>query len=116
MKSLPVSATDHRNWSLPVRERGLKSAKSHKSKSNDASLPVRERGLKSDAELRRVYSSLVAPRAGAWIEIYLWYYYGRYEYVAPRAGAWIEMKHQQLSKDKEYVAPRAGAWIEISCC
>ena len=40
---------------------------------------------------------------------------GRYQsgYVAPRAGAWIEIF--EVTKDVRLleVAPRAGAWIEI---
>ena len=33
--------------------------------------------------------------------------------VAPRAGAWIEMRPLFLSPFPTLVAPRAGAWIEI---
>ena len=36
-----------------------------------------------------------------------------YEVVAPHAGAWIEM-HTQLNPDAALeVAPHAGAWIEM---
>ena len=33
--------------------------------------------------------------------------------VAPRAGAWIEIQGFQLISQMQRVAPRAGAWIEI---
>ena len=33
--------------------------------------------------------------------------------VAPLAGAWIEMYEAAEAKLKERVAPLAGAWIEI---
>ena len=57
---------------------------------------------------------LVAPLAGAWIEIkeqknqkILWK-------VAPLAGAWIEIAAASFSGvDRLPVAPLAGAWIEI---
>ncbi len=38
------------------------------------------------------------------------------ELVAPFAGAWIEINELTAEKRKEYVAPFAGAWIEISWC
>ena len=56
---------------------------------------------------------MVAPLAGAWIEIF----YKRPFYVitcvAPLAGAWIEMKWPLLLPPYLQVAPLAGAWIEI---
>ena len=33
--------------------------------------------------------------------------------VAPLAGAWIEIIHLQDTEPPEMVAPLAGAWIEI---
>jgi len=36
--------------------------------------------------------------------------------VAPRAGAWIEMFMSKMGKRSWRVAPRAGAWIEICAC
>ena len=33
--------------------------------------------------------------------------------VAPLAGAWIEIVYSDLAGSCEYVAPLAGAWIEI---
>ncbi len=77
---------------------------------------------------------IVAPRAGAWIETYLYGYpadtaqslparerglklkkierSGKMKSVAPRAGAWIETCIPYPHKDTPHVAPRAGAWIE----
>ena len=54
------------------------------------SLPVRERGLK-----------LLHLHDMAWLTI-----------VAPRAGAWIEAEYGEYREAKLAVAPRAGAWIE----
>ena len=56
------------------------------------SLPTRERGLKF--ELRNVY---------------IFYYI-----VAPYAGAWIEINFFRSELPQHQVAPYAGAWIEIS--
>ena len=36
--------------------------------------------------------------------------------VAPHAGAWIEITKQHASSTRETVAPHAGAWIEILQC
>ena len=57
------------NMSLPLRERGLKSIQKDSGLTTYESLPLRERGLKSKG--RKVYQriSIVAPLAGAWIEI-----------------------------------------------
>ena len=33
--------------------------------------------------------------------------------VAPLAGAWIEISHELLCQARITVAPLAGAWIEI---
>ena len=35
--------------------------------------------------------------------------------VAPFAGAWIEIKSKLQIKQRAKVAPFAGAWIEITC-
>ena len=57
---------------------------------------------------------MVAPHAGAWIEIFCAGSVGTPLGVAPHAGAWIEMPS---SIDRvaavRRVAPHAGAWIEI---
>ena len=34
--------------------------------------------------------------------------------VAPRAGAWVEMARHGRVKGSSVVAPRAGAWVEIT--
>ena len=53
--------------------------------------PVRVRGLKS-GELGQAHGSVcVAPRAGAWIEIAIRWWWGAHSAVAPRAGAWMEI-------------------------
>ena len=79
--------------------------------------------------------SLVAPFAGAWIEIVYAFTETAHIHVAPFAGAWIEIliKHQNSfpvsslpSRERglkswlrsrigveKMVAPFAGAWIEI---
>ena len=59
---------------------------------NLLSLPVRERGLKFNLGKAYAHGVLVAPRAGAWIEIRVFLHPARLvTRVAPRAGAWIEM-------------------------
>ena len=57
-----------------------------------ASLPSRERGLKS------FYNILHTPL----------------DVVAPFAGAWIEIVGRCRSSERVRVAPFAGAWIEIT--
>ena len=123
--------------SLPSRERGLKFETFKFTVSGwIASLPSRERGLKFQKALKGDIRAIVAPFAGAWIEIVncpcpasssctslpsrerglkclvislIFWLYG----VAPFAGAWIEMLFYQLSETAQSVAPFAGAWIEI---
>ena len=36
--------------------------------------------------------------------------------VAPYAGAWIEIRRFLERRGKSWVAPYAGAWIEIFAC
>ena len=58
--------------------------------------------------------ALVAPFAGAWIEIkYVIGYFSRH-IVAPFAGAWIEMLNGVPISSAVVVAPFAGAWIEMT--
>ena len=57
--------------------------------------------------------SLVAPFAGAWIEIIADDNYIKFCIVAPFAGAWIEIVTNILIAVTSNVAPFAGAWIEI---
>ena len=55
-----------------------------------ASHPVRVRGLKQYGLGSPAPTSVVAPRAGAWIETSTGFARSTYRHVAPRAGAWIE--------------------------
>ena len=56
------------------------------------SLPSRERGLKFLTASQMSFASPVAPLAGAWIEILLWFWLKcTVTFVAPLAGAWIEI-------------------------
>ena len=57
----------------------------------DMSLPTRERGLKFIFCGRKLEIALVAPHAGAWIEIVPYDEWTEFEEVAPHAGAWIEI-------------------------
>ena len=52
---------------------------------------MRERGLKLVEAFGRLFDTLVAPRAGAWIEIDGLQVFENTTAVAPRAGAWIEI-------------------------
>ena len=61
------------------------------------SLPARERGLKPFRRACFLYSFLVAPRAGAWIETLLPKRHEQQTLVAPRAGAWIETCYNSRS-------------------
>ena len=56
---------------------------------------------------------MVAPFAGAWIEITVKKTSSFKSYVAPFAGAWIEIKILVMRASIIPVAPFAGAWIEI---
>ena len=57
--------------------------------------------------------ALVAPFAGAWIEITLTASASKRLLVAPFAGAWIEIDVVVPGVLVRIVAPFAGAWIEI---
>ena len=69
LKLCPVFPPPDVSRSLPSRERGLKSGKDHRDRNGFPSLPSRERGLKFLMIKNTVMSGLVAPLAGAWIEI-----------------------------------------------
>ena len=56
---------------------------------------------------------LVAPLAGAWIEIARGFRKSKFKNVAPLAGAWIEIGIEYSAGYIQQVAPLAGAWIEI---
>ena len=57
---------------------------------------------------------IVAPFAGAWIEIRTFWTVNFKEDVAPFAGAWIEIVIKVSSRLTSFVAPFAGAWIEMT--
>ena len=56
---------------------------------------------------------VVAPYAGAWIEISTPCRCHAHGEVAPYAGAWIEISPDANIGKQKGVAPYAGAWIEI---
>ena len=78
------------------------------------SLPPRECGLKFFVVLIDPLHLLVAPSAGAWIEITTSLILMSARIVAPSAGAWIEIDANGVCCDAGRVAPSAGAWIEMS--
>ena len=80
-----------RTWSLPSRERGLKSVSQPIPDIGKPSLPSRERGLKCSQHARMLYSLLVAPFTGAWIEMGCKATRRPMWPVAPFTGAWIEI-------------------------
>ena len=57
---------------------------------------------------------MVAPFAGAWIEINHCQVHRQKKKVAPFAGAWIEISESAFTSVSDLVAPFAGAWIEIN--
>ena len=69
--------------------------------------------MKSESQPEKVETAIVAPFAGAWIEILDSAFPGTILFVAPFAGAWIEMYDISEVMNEERVAPFAGAWIEI---
>ena len=68
--------------------------------------------MKLANNLSSSFKSLVAPRAGAWIETRKCGIHTIPFGVAPRAGAWIETLIGLSVVCFSSVAPRAGAWIE----
>ena len=73
---------------------------------------MRERGLKCNILVRQVLD-IVAPHAGAWIEIIIPSIESHEVIVAPHAGAWIEISLGGPIISCFVVALHAGAWIEI---
>ncbi len=73
--------------------------------------------MKSGNSLSMLYAAIiVAPFAGAWIEISTPLFLLSKRGVAPFAGAWIEIiPITSASTVRVRVAPFAGAWIEILC-
>ena len=121
--------------SLPSRERGLKFCTVSKHQRQQRSLPSRERGLKSRSAFHRSDRSLVAPFAGAWIEIFSDHRLSFLPLSLPSRERGLKFctvsKHQRQQRslpsrerglksrsafhrsDRSLVAPFAGAWIEI---
>ena len=77
--------------------------------------PMRGRGLKFFFSVTLFPDVLVAPYAGAWIEILCKMGNPYKSMVAPYAGAWIEIDYYNYRSVIVNVAPYAGAWIEIFC-
>ena len=77
--------------SLPSRERGLKLLLLLLQFMPERSLPSRERGLKFNNLPNCILCEVVAPLAGAWIEISVNIKVHEGDAVAPLAGAWIEI-------------------------
>ena len=69
--------------------------------------------MKFQILLTQFHWTLVAPFAGAWIEIQLSARNDVHDLVAPFAGAWIEISILMNLEKSIRVAPFAGAWIEI---
>ncbi len=76
------------------------------------SRPIRARGLKLLTPIPYPVLDDVAPHTGAWIETTSLINTHRPPDVAPHTGAWIETPKSHLSSPKNFVAPHTGAWIE----
>ena len=74
---------------------------------------MRERGLKYENDELPLTRVIVAPHAGAWIEISRRSENTQGSPVAPHAGAWIEIRRFSQPQAATRVAPMRGAWIEI---
>ena len=73
------------------------------------SLPSRERGLKCVDMFDDDKIKIVAPLAGAWIEILVKELDKLKIFVAPLAGAWIEIQRKNLKKsEKSCRSPRGS--------
>ena len=77
------------------------------------SLPSRERGLKSQMDDFTKGYFLVAPLAGAWIEIDLNYYLDLQYKSLPSRERGLKSFIGTVSVPVDQVAPLAGAWIEM---
>ena len=74
-----------------------------------ASLPSRERGLKSSVAIVDRSDTAVAPLAGAGIEIGHGHDGCHYGLVAPRAGAWIEILQElRIALKQQSRSPRGS--------
>ena len=103
----------HRRQSLPLRERGLKCLFSCDRILPDLVAPSAGAWIEMCQDFDGVLDHSVAPSAGAWIEIYLNGIEQALKLVAPSAGAWIEIFRTAPCAYQSIVAPSAGAWIEI---
>ena len=84
--------------SHPSRVRGLKYSLKRKAGQPLSSHPSRVRGLKSFPAGQASWRPMVAPLAGAWIEMMIYRRISsRLAPVAPLAGAWIEIVKIMLS-------------------
>ena len=59
---------------------------------------------------------MVAPLAGAWVEMSNSVLKKPEYIVAPLAGAWVEIALVSCKPKFNSVAPLAGAWVEIEQC
>ena len=102
------------NLSLPSRERGLKSHMKSMCIAQTIVAPLAGAWIEIVVEPTTPGSTItVAPLAGAWIEICIFDGDNNPYSVAPLAGAWIEIENGGIEHGKSKVAPLAGAWIEI---
>ena len=69
--------------------------------------------MKCPGRISIVPTGIIAPFAGAWIEIVTVTGTWQTWPIAPFAGAWIEMTITELIPVPIRIAPFAGAWIEI---
>ena len=78
------------------------------------SLPSRERGLKYQCFCRLQLDQIVAPLAGAWIEMRNPSLAGMRTGVAPLAGAWIEIHKQILVRAGYLSLPSRERGLKLS--
>ena len=102
-----------RKESRPTRARGLKLDLCKRAGVKYESRPTRARGLKFHLVALQTEEGIVAPHAGAWIEIMDAQTVALTQGVAPHAGAWIEIHTSASDQSMIGVAPHAGAWIEM---
>ena len=74
---------------------------------------MRECGLKLNFTLIfPLFTTVVTPRAGVWIETWYRGFEHNKRVVTPRAGVWIETLVRVMFSLYFEVTPRAGVWIE----
>ena len=113
MKSYARPLLNSTFWSLPTRERGLKSEWCRMRNGILSSLPTRERGLKSPVLHSWVLHGSSLPTRERGLKSILPAAPSEASLVAPYTGAWIEIQIRNLIREGKLVAPFAGAWIEI---